>query len=453
MSKAAKKPAESSGSPAWMATFADLMSLLMCFFVLLLSFSEMDLQKYKQVSGSMKNAFGVQRSIKTMETPKGTSIIAREFSPGRPSPTILKVIRQDSIDQTKQTLDFTDVKSDPKDGQNVYEEGMGKGQYTKKQNEDGNDTQQFVNNIGVDKDKAKAVEESFEQAIEESKIKGEMPEEETLADAKKLLEAMSEEVKKGIVEIETEGKKILVRIREKGSFPSGSATFKDDFLPVLAKLRDSLTTIHGKVLIAGHTDNIPIRTSRFRSNWELSSSRAVSVVHELLKTDELNPKRFLIEGHGEAHPLVPNDTRENRALNRRVELTIVQGNNPEDESEEKSAENIITRALKNELKLPKNVMPEVITEQDPFAGQKPENPQEKADDSSEVKPHALISVETLIMNAEPTDSTAQETGAKNAISEVPVEEPAPAMNQQQPKMNDIEARIKSFSDKMRRHRR
>jgi chemotaxis protein MotB len=71
------------GTPAWMATFADLMSLLMCFFVLLLSFSEMDLQKYKQVAGSMKNAFGVQNQTKVMDIPKGTSIIAQEFSPGK----------------------------------------------------------------------------------------------------------------------------------------------------------------------------------------------------------------------------------------------------------------------------------------------------------------------------------------------------------------------------------
>ncbi|MCV6605027.1 MAG: type VI secretion system protein TssL, partial [Porticoccaceae bacterium] len=73
-----------AGLPAWLATFADLMSLLMCFFVLLLSFSEMDVQKYKQVAGSMKDAFGVQNEINVKDIPKGTSIIAREFSPARP---------------------------------------------------------------------------------------------------------------------------------------------------------------------------------------------------------------------------------------------------------------------------------------------------------------------------------------------------------------------------------
>ena len=75
------------GLPAWMGTFADLMSLLMCFFVLLLSFSEMDVLKFKQIAGSMKFAFGVQNRLEVKDIPKGTSVIAQEFRPGRPEPS------------------------------------------------------------------------------------------------------------------------------------------------------------------------------------------------------------------------------------------------------------------------------------------------------------------------------------------------------------------------------
>ena len=71
-------------------TFADLMTLLMCFFVLLLSFSEMDVAKFKQLSGSMKDAFGVQAEVEVETIPKGTSVIAQEFSPGKPEPTALE---------------------------------------------------------------------------------------------------------------------------------------------------------------------------------------------------------------------------------------------------------------------------------------------------------------------------------------------------------------------------
>ena len=67
------------GAPKWVVTFGDLMSLLLCFFVLLLSFSEMDRQKYKQVAGSLEKAFGVQRKVRVMEIPKGMKLIARDF--------------------------------------------------------------------------------------------------------------------------------------------------------------------------------------------------------------------------------------------------------------------------------------------------------------------------------------------------------------------------------------
>jgi chemotaxis protein MotB len=128
-----------------------------------------------------------------------------------------------------------------------------------------------------------------------------------------------------MIQIETAGTKIIIRIREKGSFPSGTADFRSGFLPAIAKLRKALQKIDGTIIVAGHTDNIPIKTARFRSNWDLSAARAVSVVHELLSGANLDQERFVVEGHGDAHPLAPNDTAANRALNRRVEMTIQQG--------------------------------------------------------------------------------------------------------------------------------
>ncbi len=94
------------GLPAYMGTFADLMSLLMCFFVLLLSFSEMDVQKFKQIAGSMAFAFGVQNKIEVKDIPKGTSVIAMEFRPGRPDPTPIDTIQQQTVDMTQQTMEF-----------------------------------------------------------------------------------------------------------------------------------------------------------------------------------------------------------------------------------------------------------------------------------------------------------------------------------------------------------
>lgn len=279
MSGKARGKNQDGGVPAWVMTFADLMTLLLCFFVLLLSFSEMDLEKYKQVAGSMKFAFGVQREVKADDVPKGTSIIAQEFSAGRPVPTVINEVRQSTTDDTKQTLEFTDAYSEEQGGEPE---------------------------AGRDEAPAGGAGQ-------------------TQADAERLLQALAAEIEQGLIQVETEGARIRIRIREKGSFPSGAATLKGGFTPVLAKLRQALAVVEGRVVVAGHTDDLPIKTERFRSNWELAAARAVTVVHELLEGAPLDERRFVVEGHGESHPLVPNDSPENRAMNRRVELTIIQG--------------------------------------------------------------------------------------------------------------------------------
>ncbi len=99
-----------AGAPAWMATFADMATLLMAFFVLLLSFAEMNVPKFKQINGSLKNSFGVQRLIPVVESPKATSLIAKHFSPAMAEPTPLNTIRQQTTDDRKENVEMkTDV--------------------------------------------------------------------------------------------------------------------------------------------------------------------------------------------------------------------------------------------------------------------------------------------------------------------------------------------------------
>lgn len=279
---------QSGGSPAWMATFADLMSLLMCFFVLLLSFSEMDVLKYKQIAGSMKDAFGVQNDVNVKDIPKGTSIIAQEFSSGRPDPTPLNEVKQATADTTKQSLD---VRTAPPG----TEETKSKDKLTNKEAE----------------------------VLLEKKLQELMAE--TADNAKELAKKMKKEVDAGLVDIESKGRSITIRIREKGSFPSGSATLNPDFIPVMAKLRDALMDIDGKIAVEGHTDDIPITSYRFKSNWDLSAFRALSVTHELVKDDILQDNRFMVIGYADTRPYIANDSAENRAKNRRVEIVVRQG--------------------------------------------------------------------------------------------------------------------------------
>lgn len=274
-----------AGAPAWMATFADLMSLLMCFFVLLLSFSEMDVQKYKQVAGSMKNAFGVQNQVKVMDIPKGTSIIAQEFSPGRPQPTQIKTVNQLTTETTKPSLRV------------------------------GNPGAPDIDAIDLNKVQTKKLLEEKLQALVA----------ETKAEANKLKDALKKEIEGGKIDIEAKGRSITIRIREKGSFRSGSAVLHPDFMPVMATLRDALKSISGKIAVEGHTDNIPITSVRYRSNWGLSSSRALSVTHALIKDSALDDSRFMVVGHADTKPYRPNTSPQNRAENRRVEIVIRQG--------------------------------------------------------------------------------------------------------------------------------
>ena len=275
--EAIEKKCPPSGAPAWMATFADLMSLLMCFFVLLLSFSEMDVLKFKQLAGSMKEAFGVQREIKTKEIPKGTSIIAREFSPGKPVPTKIKVMKQDTTNRLKQNLKFTDSKS----MNNKAKEAVKK---------------------ELEKEVAKKMEES----------------------TKRIEAALKQEILKGTIEVIGKNQEIIIRISEKGSFPSGSATLNKSFEKIMKKISFLVKSTPGEVIISGHTDNIPIYTYLFRSNWELSSSRAVSVLKSMIKNQKIAPERLSVQGHADTKPLASNKTLAGRAKNRRVEIKIRQ---------------------------------------------------------------------------------------------------------------------------------
>jgi len=263
------------GLPPWLATFADLMSLLMCFFVLLLSFAEMDVLKFKQVAGAMKLAFGVQRDVKATEIPKGTSVIALQYSPGKPVEiTPLEIMREKTTDDTKQNLDFTDSTS---------------------------------------KNAAAQAQAMAEQDAKE--------------EAEELKKELASAIGDGLLEVEAFNDRVLIRIRERGSFGSGQAELKKDFQPILKLIGNVLNQRDGLFIISGHTDDIPIETAKFRSNWDLSAARAASVVHFLIREGDVDPERMEIRAMSDNEPIVPNDSWENRAQNRRVEISVLHGNN------------------------------------------------------------------------------------------------------------------------------
>ncbi len=224
---------EEEGAPAWVVTFGDLMSLLLCFFVLLLSFSEMDRNRYRVVSGSVKNAFGIQRKKPVFESPKGSKMIAREFD--------------QAIILTK-------------------------------------------------------IEEVVEEIIDE-------------------LDNEYEELK-GFVEVEAEDNQVTIRMMGEATFDTGKADLRSNFLPLLLKIGEVLGKTRGEIIIAGHTDNVPLAGGLFGSNLGLSMARAGSVAEFLLRSRTIDPKRLSTMGFGEYRPLTSNDTAAGRQKNRRVEIIV-----------------------------------------------------------------------------------------------------------------------------------
>lgn len=263
----APESSEPAGLPGWVMTFADLMTLLMCFFVLLLAFSEMDIAKFKELAGSMQDAFGVQAEVEVRTMPKGTSLIAREFSPGKPEPTALNEIRQFTIDSSENSLDAL----------------------------------------------------NREQRDRELDA--------TREHARRLRAALRQEIEAGSIAIQTEGMKVIINILENASFESGRSEIRVDFLPTLDKIAGLIDTNEGVIMVSGHTDDVPIANERFRSNWDLSTSRAVSVAHELMEVaTQIGRERFIVTGHADTQPRRENSTTEGRAANRRVDISIVRGN-------------------------------------------------------------------------------------------------------------------------------
>lgn len=122
--------------------------------------------------------------------------------------------------------------------------------------------------------------------------------------------------------IETE-QGVAIQVRESILFETSKSTLREDSKEVLSSIAELLSSIDNTIVVEGHTDNRPISTAEFPSNWELSVDRAVNVVKYFVENTGIDPKRLSATGYGEHHPVVPNDTEENMAKNRRVNILII----------------------------------------------------------------------------------------------------------------------------------
>ena len=228
---------DDGGSPGWITTFSDLMSLLLTFFILLYSTANVDEEKFQQISGSIQNVLsGV-----------GGGGILEYYR------TVPEVIDDDVLDM-------------------LNKEGI----------QDGilgmhNKVLDYVTNEDMDKE----------------------------------------------VTVNMNKRGVFVDIKEAILFDPGSAKIKDGGLDVLEKLEPLLNEFENDIVIEGYTDDVPMNSTIYPSNWELSTARAVAVLRDLSETRGINPERLSAVGYGEYKPIVANDSAENRAANRRVNILII----------------------------------------------------------------------------------------------------------------------------------
>lgn len=250
-----RKPRQKNQTPAWIVTFADLATLLLTFFILLLSFAEMDIEKYKAMANSMSVAFG---SANVLDDSVGGSPITLVESDtvSLPEPTETQTREPEFIDERA-----------PETATTVISGGV-------------------------------------------------------LDLASRMIGELENEVASGALSVNYDKNKVVIRFSEEATFRSGQASIKPEMIPIIERVVGVLAGCTGDVLVSGYTDDRPISSSRYRSNWDLSAARAVSVVHELVMSQQVPAERVVAAGRAETNALAPNDTPENRALNRRVEIAI-----------------------------------------------------------------------------------------------------------------------------------
>ena len=222
------KGTENQGSPAWMTTYSDLMTLLLVFFVMLVTFSSIELSKFRKAMGSLKGALGVLKAEKMM-------IKIGEVPPPRTSTEETMYLKKSTIDLKRY----------------IALEGL-----------------------------------------------------------------------KEVVQLEESSRGLTITISNPVLFDLGRANLKPEVRPLLDKIGEMIKRSRVAVRVEGHTDNLPIRTSQFPSNWELSTTRAVNVLKYFIENCGVEPARLSAVGYGEYHPRVPNDTEAHRAQNRRVTIRI-----------------------------------------------------------------------------------------------------------------------------------
>ena len=265
-----KEDAPAPGSPAWMATFSDLMNLLLCFFVMLFAMSSIEEAKLQEFGAAMNNTFSVFDG--------GASAIGDGF------------LISNGVSQL-------------------------------------NELDQYINSTGKTAD-SETDGEDFNEFEMSPEAMEEILQDQMLQENEERVEEMEEALRENDIadEVEVSFTAQYVKLTMNGGllFDSGSAQLKDEAKLIIDKVGLMLERYGngGSIEIEGHTDNVPMKSAQYPSNEELSSARALSVFYYLLDTTSLDPINLKHAGMGERVPIADNATPEGRSRNRRVEILI-----------------------------------------------------------------------------------------------------------------------------------
>ena len=368
------------GAPAWMATFADMATLLMAFFVLILSFAEFNVPKFKQISGSLKNAFGIQRIVPVVEQPKGTTVLSLNFSPS-PAPSVTKNLTQQTTDaeqknldlksemdegdsaksNSKETLEAKDlseeiknnvsskdvkvetandkvlvsVNTDDKTSKEISKLIKDTVDAVEKAREDTGATETDVLIGGINQDIQKMASATIENKVLKDQVnnleKQSSDSEKDIQEKTKKAEfsedqlrvALKQEIGQGLAEVQREKDRVVVTVGSAGAFSSGSAKLTKKAREIMQKIATVSGKEAGQINVSGHTDDVPlIFGGKYRDNWDLAAARASSVVQELAKGNTIPSDKLRTISFGETRPIEQNDTKQGREKNRRIEIEI-----------------------------------------------------------------------------------------------------------------------------------
>ena len=355
------------GAPAWMATFADMATLLMAFFVLILSFAEFNVPKFKQISGSLKNAFGVQKIVPIVEQPKGTTVLSLNFSPS-PAKSVTNEMTQQTTETDKPEIETQtktkdidgsgEKQSDAEDLVKALEEAVARGDiqvetlgenvvvnFTPTESEQ-KDLPQLLQKTLNAIEKAKAATGKSEQDVLFGGIEGQLAELASMASAAakstkeqaeakaksdkkaqiaedELKVALRQEIGQGLADVQREDDKVIITVGAGGAFASGSANLTPAAIKIMDRIASVNASGNSKIKVSGHTDDVPlIFGSNYRDNWDLAAARSASVVQAFAENGTISEDRLEAISYGESRPIEPNETPDGRAKNRRIEIEI-----------------------------------------------------------------------------------------------------------------------------------